>query len=80
MGGDAASYASPSSPESCPASSEARATRTEWCSPSCMMDIFLLRVKLGRVMRRAIDFCVSIVAIDRCSAHMLVGVDDDLGL
>ena len=30
MGGDAASYASPSSPESCPASSEARATRTEW--------------------------------------------------
>ena len=26
----AAPYASPSSPESCPASSEARATRTEW--------------------------------------------------
>ena len=29
MGGDAASYASPSSPESCPASSEAMVTRTE---------------------------------------------------
>ena len=75
MGGSrpsAAVYPSPSSPESCPASSEAMATRTEW-SRRAPHDGYIFIESETRPRRggRAIDFVQHIVAIDRCSAHML---------